>query len=284
MCACLCAHTRSHDEGEILTKPLPADWHTVSVKSSARVSHVWLQKANRVGNRSWETSPQLTYSGTSSLLFYYFLSWQILLLQFQDNQFMSMRLFLPNWITCINGCVLAPAAGLCSRAGAWQPGSWGRLWLFAYFQSKLWALEWLPPPLHTAISKPTLFLGCRGQILGVFISRGTRVPALSAPSCCPVVSLFTLKIFWIAKRVRAHIHPHLLKATPWTWLTVGVLSGNRKTPPCNVMREIEQGPGSETLVSFIGVQFFPHWEFYLHLIYFLLHNHLWFYQSGFLTV
>lgn len=69
----------------------------------------------------------MTYLGTSSLLFHYFLSRQILLLQFQDNQFIFMRLPHPNWITNINSRMLALAAGLCSQAGGWQPGSSGSL-------------------------------------------------------------------------------------------------------------------------------------------------------------
>lgn len=113
-------------------------WHKISGKSSAAVSSYPNPKSKRGRKQLHEQHPlHWPYSGTSSLLFHYFFVPANLSLQFQDNQFLFMRLPHPNWITDINSRALAPAARVRSRAGAWQLGSLGRLGLFVYFQLKL---------------------------------------------------------------------------------------------------------------------------------------------------
>lgn len=130
----------STSKGGNLTKPHPEIDICFLSSLQSRFPRVWIQKANWVENSSWEASPQLTYPGTSSLLFYYFSSRWISLLQFQDNQFIFLRLLHPNWITHINSRVLAPVAGMRSQAVLASLGPWagsGCLFIFSW-SSECW--------------------------------------------------------------------------------------------------------------------------------------------------
>lgn len=66
--ACTCTHGKGFNSANLY---LQIGICFLSSRQS-RFPHVWIQKANWVGNSSWETFSPLTYSGTSSLLFYYF--------------------------------------------------------------------------------------------------------------------------------------------------------------------------------------------------------------------
>lgn len=69
-----------------------------------------------------------------------FLSQWVLLSQCRDNPFIFLRLPNPNWITCINSRVLAPAASM-SPGCVGQPESWGRLRLFIFTWSSMCRID-----------------------------------------------------------------------------------------------------------------------------------------------
>lgn len=133
----LYTHTHPPKRGKILSKALSTGWHVISGTLSA--SFLVSKSGKQAGLETVHKKHPLRWPTQVLPLYYFitFLSRQILLLQFQDNQFIFMRLPHPNWIMNINSHVVAPAASMRSQAGAWQPGSWGRIGLFVYFQLKL---------------------------------------------------------------------------------------------------------------------------------------------------
>lgn len=85
-----CAHGQGEETPQTSTHQLALGfWKAFN---QPQFPPVPVEKAKWVPSSSWETSPQMTCAGTSSLLFHDFLSGRILLLQFEDNQFILICL------------------------------------------------------------------------------------------------------------------------------------------------------------------------------------------------
>lgn len=257
----------------------------LSVKSSVMVSSR-LNPESKLGQKQlMRNIPSIDLLRYFLFIILLFLSQRVLLLQCQDNPFIFLRLPNPNWITRINSCVLAPAASV--RPG-WCWAAWvlGQAWVVCLFSPEAQCAELTSTSFTRSHLKTPFASGLRRTNTrhSGFSLVVVRRPVLSASPCwfcCRVLGLFIKK----KKNVLNH-HVHWCTHTlppprlhPEIDLTTGVPSRNRKTRPCEVTGKLGQGPRSGAVVSFTGVQLFPHWKFYLPFV-FLVHTHLWLYQSG----